>query len=139
MGVTEAVRVLLVLVALAAVPCVIAFFIMVADPVAERTGRTVARLRAQPGTAPIQHSVARLRELSGQLRRTPVDEAYLRADLTDAYDRSLRDACTAVGITHHINELTGLDLEIERLRLIEELAEAGLVVEPADHDSRDCR
>lgn len=43
-----------------------------------------------------------------------------------AYDVKLREACHALGIGEHLEELTGLDREIERLRIEGELVAAGV-------------
>ncbi|NUR70029.1 MAG: hypothetical protein HOU81_04345 [Hamadaea sp.] len=43
-----------------------------------------------------------------------------------AYDVKLREACRALGIAEHLEELTSMDREIERLRIEGELIAAGV-------------
>ncbi|MFI7552266.1 hypothetical protein ACIBQ2_21250 [Micromonospora sediminimaris] len=47
-------------------------------------------------------------------------------DVLHAYDDRLRLACHALGITEHLAELSGLDRQIERVRVEAELDAAGL-------------
>ncbi|GIJ23497.1 hypothetical protein [Micromonospora lutea] len=44
----------------------------------------------------------------------------------DAYDDRLRLACRALGVSEHLAEVTGLDRQIERVRVEAELDAAGL-------------
>ncbi|GIJ08184.1 hypothetical protein ACFFMR_30435 [Micromonospora andamanensis] len=53
------------------------------------------------------------------------------SDVLDAYDDRLRLACRALGITEHLAELTGIDRQIERVRVEAELDTAGLRLPPA--------
>jgi hypothetical protein len=48
-----------------------------------------------------------------------------------AYDMRLRLASQCLGVPEHLEALTGMDLEIERLRIEHELEAAGLVLRPA--------
>ncbi|MEV6814359.1 hypothetical protein [Micromonospora sp. NPDC051296] len=48
------------------------------------------------------------------------------SSVLDAYDERLRLACRALGITEHLAELTGVDREIERVRVEGVLDAAGL-------------
>lgn len=45
-----------------------------------------------------------------------------------AYDERLRLASRCLGVTEHLSTVTGMDLEIERLRIESELEAAGLVL-----------
>lgn len=48
------------------------------------------------------------------------------SEVLDAYDHRLSLACRALGISEHLAELTGLDRQIERVRIEAELDAAGL-------------
>ncbi|MFF0718836.1 hypothetical protein [Verrucosispora sp. NA02020] len=48
------------------------------------------------------------------------------SSVLDAYDDRLRLACRALGVTEHLAELTGVDRQIERVRVESELDAAGL-------------
>nr|WP_230417060.1 hypothetical protein [Micromonospora tarapacensis] len=48
------------------------------------------------------------------------------SSVLDAYDDRLRLACRALGVTEHLAELTGVDRQIERVRVEAELDAAGL-------------
>ncbi|MGW0503115.1 hypothetical protein [Micromonospora sp. NPDC003241] len=48
------------------------------------------------------------------------------SSVLDAYDDRLRLACRALGVTEHLAELTGVDRQIERVRVEGELDAAGL-------------
>jgi len=133
--------VVLVLLALAALPWLIAMAILAGEPIAERTGRVVSRLRSLPPTEPVEELAARLRRLSDELVHTPAAAAYRRADLLDDYDRTLRRACVAVGVSQELNRHTGFELEVERLRVVEALSGTGLIVHNShvNHDHRGCQ
>lgn len=57
-------------------------------------------------------------EVAALLRKLP------RADA--GYDDALAAACLCLGVPHHLDQLSGLDLEIERLRVEGALIVAGL-------------
>ncbi|GAA4914711.1 hypothetical protein LX16_5152 [Stackebrandtia albiflava] len=117
------------LVTLASLPCLIAWLIVSGDDARERANQAVARLRpTAPTVPPVEHTAAQLRALSARLADTPLTEATRRADLTDRYDVALRRACAALDVPHRLGRLSGMDLELERLRVTEELHRAGLVV-----------
>ncbi|MEV6926791.1 hypothetical protein AB0M46_20110 [Dactylosporangium sp. NPDC051485] len=46
----------------------------------------------------------------------------------EAYDEGLRIACAQLDVEEHLQELAGVDLELERLRVEGELQRAGLVL-----------
>lgn len=48
-----------------------------------------------------------------------------------AYDARLRMASQCLGVPEHLDAVSGMDLEIERLRIEHELEAAGLVLRPA--------
>jgi hypothetical protein len=56
-----------------------------------------------------------------------------------AYDEQLRLACGCLGISQHLTELAGVDLEIERVRVEGELQAAGMVLPTADAERREQR
>ncbi|MFI7076310.1 hypothetical protein ACIBO1_03325 [Micromonospora sp. NPDC049903] len=62
------------------------------------------------------------------LRRERVGGAAVvwHSAVLDAYDDRLRLACRALGVTEHLAELTGVDRQIERVRVEGELDAAGL-------------
>lgn len=55
----------------------------------------------------------------------------LRQIITRAYDDRLRQACRCLGLSEHLDDLDGIDLEIERVRVEGELQAAGLVLPAA--------
>lgn len=69
--------------------------------------------QAGPAPVPFEEVVARLRDLP-------------RADAR--YDDALVAVCLCLGVTHHLPELTGLDREIERLRVEGALIDAGIIL-----------
>jgi hypothetical protein len=85
---------------------------------------------------PIERVAADLRRLGRQRieigNRSPVWHLALQR----AYDDRLRTACRALRIDHHLNDLTGIDLDIERLRVEGELQAAGLVMSATDAQRR---
>jgi hypothetical protein len=89
----------------------------------------------------IEQIAADLRRLHRQRSAGPTTEslAWLLA-VRRAYDDRLCLACTCLGVTEHLNELDGLDREIERVRVEGELQAAGLVLRTAaDHQPPDRR
>lgn len=69
--------------------------------------------QAGPAAVPFEQVVARLRDL-------PRDD--------ERYDDALAAACLCLGVEHHLAEVSGLDLEIERLRVEGALIAAGLTL-----------
>lgn len=139
------------LVALASLPCLIAMVVVGLDDLTYRTGGVVDRLRTLkvPGQphrdlwplAPqeedsIEQIAADLRDLSGALQalrglRDPGSEVRREA-LRRAYETRLQDACRSLGVVEHLDDLAGLDREIERLRIEGVLVSEGLVLRPAE-------
>ncbi|MGH8794673.1 MAG: hypothetical protein ACRDXX_18755 [Stackebrandtia sp.] len=115
------------LVTLASLPCLIAWVIVNADAAVDRVGRTAARLRPHvPARPPVEEIAARLRTLAARLEATPLHAAQRRADLLDAYDATLRQACAAVEVPQYLSQLNGDDLHLERVRVEGSLEQAGL-------------
>lgn len=79
----------------------------------------------------IEHIAADLRRLHthrlGVAGRSRVWQNAVR----QAYDDRLRLACRCLGVSEHLGDLEGVDLEIERLRVEGELQAAGLVLPSA--------
>ena len=83
---------------------------------------------ATPDPLPIEKLAADIRRLrrqrAGIAQRSPV----WRAAVEDAYDDRVMLACKRLEIAAHLPELTGVDREIERVRLEGELEAAGLTL-----------
>lgn len=148
----RALLILAVVSALATLPCLITLLLSVGRPrflrrrrplasdgeLSRRDRRRLARLdkcfgagptpQLTPDTVPIEKVVADLRRLrrqrAGIAQRSPV----WRAAIEDAYDDRLRLACERLGIAEHLPELSGVDREIERVRLEGELEAAGITL-----------
>lgn len=86
------------------------------------SGRKIA-----PDRPSIQRISADLRRLhTRMLDRT---SAFHRAAVHAAYDQTLRYACAALDVGHHLDDgLTGLDRELERLIVEDALQRAGLTI-----------
>ncbi len=69
--------------------------------------------QAGPVLVPFEQVVAKLRDL-------PRDD--------ERYDDALAAACLCLGVEHHLDQVSGLDLEIERLRVEGALIAAGLTL-----------
>ncbi len=119
-----------------------------------RTGRLLRRLRhgtgdpAQPAGLsrsgpvgpPIEQVAADLRRLGRQRVGVATRSPVWFAAVQRAYDEGLIRACRALEIEQHLRELSGIDQDIERVRIEGMLAGAGLrlyrgEVEPR-HDPR---
>lgn len=89
-----------------------------------------------PDPLPIEKLAADIRRLrrqrAGIAQRSPV----WRAAVDDAYDDRLLLACKRLEIAAHLADLTGVDREIERVRLEGELQAAGLTLHVGGIDSR---
>lgn len=149
MGITHVAILAATLVALLSLPCVVAV-ILCADEILERvrrrrcrrgTRRDVRRLNRTfdngasvpapreeiPSRPGIEQIAADLRRLHRQRSSGPTTEssAWLTA-VQRAYDDRLCLACTCLGVSQHLDQLDGLDREIERVRVEGELEAAGL-------------
>jgi hypothetical protein len=105
-----------------------------------RLDRAISRATAgepsEPADPPIERIAADLRRLSRQrldiAMRSPVwYEAVQRA-----YDERLTTACRELHVEEHLAELSGIDLEIERVRVEGALHRAGMVIGGADMERR---
>jgi hypothetical protein len=52
--------------------------------------------------------------------------------LTTQYDKQLANGCRALGLDHRIYDLSGFDLDMERLRVEGALSDAGMVLADSD-------
>jgi hypothetical protein len=147
-AVVRALTIFAALVALASLPCLIAIVVVGLDEMTYRTGGVVDRLRTLkiPGqpqfdwfgpeeAASIERIAADLRRLEHGLtvldgRDDPGSEVRREA-LRRAYETRLQDACRSLGVAEHLDGLTGLDREIERLRIEGVLEAEGLVLRSA--------
>lgn len=136
------------LVVLASLPCLIALVVVGLDDLTYRTGGVMDRLRTLkiPGQPPrdwfapeeadsIQQIAADLRDLERAMRALrglddPGAEVRREA-LCLAYETRLQDACRSLGVSEHLEGLTGLDRELERLRIVGVLEAEGLVLRAA--------
>jgi hypothetical protein len=141
--------ILLTLLALACLPCLLALMVT-ADIAAEDATRALRhRLRAlrarpserrlarrvgiadapvtgQPAGPPIEQIAADLRRLGRQRIDVATRSPVWYNAVQHAYDDRLALACLELEITEHLHDLTGMDLEIERVRVEGELQAAGL-------------
>ncbi|WP_412540668.1 hypothetical protein R8Z50_33530 [Longispora sp. K20-0274] len=63
------------------------------------------------------------------LHRAALWRAELRREaLWISYDEQLREACRALGVPQQLDSVVGVELELERLRVTDELAQAGLTL-----------
>ncbi|MEV0153063.1 hypothetical protein AB0H57_04885 [Micromonospora sp. NPDC050686] len=88
------------------------------------------------GRRPLQQVAADLRRLGGHRMAATGRSVVWHGAVIEAYDERLRDACRALGRTEHLGELTGVDREIERLRVEGELHAAGLTLPAARPEQR---
>ncbi|GAA2350963.1 hypothetical protein [Dactylosporangium salmoneum] len=97
-----------------------------------RFGRGVDEVtRVRPPRAagpPIEQVAGDLRRLN-QLRQSVAKRSRVWfVAVQEAYDEGLRTACAQLDVEEHLQELAGVDLELERLRVEGELQRAGLVL-----------
>jgi hypothetical protein len=77
---------------------------------------------------PLEQIAAEIHRLTYARRTaTPGTPRFVAA--TRAYDRRLAHACRALEIDEHLDELDGVDLDLERLRVEGELLGAGFVLD----------
>ncbi|GGQ69534.1 hypothetical protein GCM10010166_44200 [Couchioplanes caeruleus subsp. azureus] len=75
----------------------------------------------------VEELAADLRRLGRQRRGGPtVESAAWLAAVVRAYDHRLSLASEALGLPHHLTALDGMDRDLERLRVEEELHAAGV-------------
>ncbi|MGH3738319.1 MAG: hypothetical protein ACRDT6_22340 [Micromonosporaceae bacterium] len=145
MALVRALTIFAALVALASLPCLIAIVVVGLDDLTYRTGGVVDRFRTLkiPGQRPvdllapqeedsIEQIAADLRDLATALAVAPDESdpgAVVRREaLRRAYETRLQDACRSLNIDEHLDDLAGLDREIERLRVEGALQAEGLVL-----------
>lgn len=144
----HAVVLALALIALVCLPCAVALFIC-ADDAAGRIRRRVRQRRERRAlhrldrtlseqSAPlaaldehqpsIQQIAADLRRLDRQRFGIATRSKVWHAAVLLAYDDRLRLASRCLGVCEHLDQLDGVDLEIERVRVEGELEAAGLTL-----------
>ncbi|MFG1776533.1 hypothetical protein ACGFIR_03615 [Micromonospora sp. NPDC049051] len=156
----RALLLILAFVAVASLPAVIAL-VFCADEVIDRVAcgyaewrerrrerRTIARLNRaveadaltrdidlagldRPDRRPLEELAADLRRLRGQGVGSDGRQLVWHGMILQAYDDRLRLACRALGLTEHLAELVGVDLELERVRVEGLLHAAGLTLPAA--------
>ncbi|MDO3701512.1 hypothetical protein Q3W71_07430 [Micromonospora sp. C28SCA-DRY-2] len=85
---------------------------------------------------PLEQLAADLRRLGSQRIGVGGRSMVWHGAVLQAYDDRLRRACQALDIPEHLTELTGVDLEIERVRVEGLLHAAGLTLPAARADDR---
>ncbi|MCX5068857.1 hypothetical protein OOJ91_23735 [Micromonospora lupini] len=80
---------------------------------------------------PLEQLAADLRRLGGQRLGGNARSMVWHGAVLQAYDDRLRLACRALGITEHLTELSGVDQQIERIRVEGVLHAAGLTLPAA--------
>jgi hypothetical protein len=140
--------ILLTLVALACLPCLLAMLVtadLAVESVWKGARRRVRRVRSRwtarrlahraglsaatdtkPAGPPIEQIAADLRRLGRQRIGVATRSPVWFAAVQRAYDDRLSLACLELEIPQHLRELTGIDQEIERVRIEGELAAAGI-------------
>lgn len=84
--------------------------------------------RSEPTCPPIEQVAADLRRLSGQRLGIATRSPVWFTAVQRAYDDRLHVACSQLGLEEHLAELSGLDLDVERVRVEGLLEAAGLVL-----------
>lgn len=113
---------------LAALPCLV-FAIIFVDDLCVSTARTIRRLRKrrQPQLGPALEDIAADLHRLGAARLGSATNPQMRRAVLASYDRRLVLACAALDVRQHLTELSGLDKDIERVRVEGALMSAGLV------------
>lgn len=145
----HALALVLALMALAALPFILALLICADQVVGEfrrrlrrrRERRALQRLDRLLGTQaiplatlderrqpPIQQIAADLRRLDRQRLGVASRSRVWHAAVQQAYDDRLRLASQCLGVAEHLEQLDGVDLAIERVRVEGELQAAGLAL-----------
>lgn len=89
-----------------------------------RVGRKLEH--SEPTSPPIQQVAADLRRLNRQRISIAMRSRVWFQAVQHAYDDRLGVACRQLSIEQHLGELTGMDLDLERVRVEGLLEEAGL-------------
>ncbi|WP_018254518.1 hypothetical protein [Salinispora mooreana] len=82
----------------------------------------------RPDRRPLEQLATELRQLRGHRVGGPGRATVWHEAALASYDNRLRLACAALGITQHLDELTGVDRQIERVRVEGLLHRAGLIL-----------
>ncbi len=144
MAVVEALAIVLALVALAMLPCLLVFLVFV-DAFVRTFQRQRQRIRREAhlaSDAPVDSTVTEPETIGPPLERIAAEIHRLSrarricesgtprfVAATRAYDRRLAYACRALEVDEHMDGLTGVDLDLERLRVEGLLLEAGFVLD----------
>lgn len=119
--------------ALSIVPLAV-LIIIHADMLLESLARTRRRARKarervlpEPVGPPLEKIATDLRRIGSARQETNLGPLGYTI-LTTQYDKQLANACRALGLDHQIYCLSGLDLDMERLRVEGALREAGMVL-----------
>lgn len=148
MAIVHGVVLALALAALVLLPCAVALFICVDNPAARvrrhlrerRDRRALHRLDRTLGEQSIslaaldqhqpsiQQIAADLRRLDHQRLGVATRSKVWHAAVLLAYDDRLRLASRCLGVPEHLDQLDGVDREIERVRVEGELEAAGLTL-----------
>ena len=138
---------------IAVAPCLVCLVLIHADDVLQRVGERcrhrwqLLRLgrslpgmpdadRARPIGPPIEQVAGDLRRLNRLRGDVAMRTRVWFVAVQRAYDDVLHVACAQLGVEEHLEELTGVDLDLERLRLEGELQRAGLVLRDAGAQQR---
>ena len=112
-------------------PTLLFWLLLRAPKAVDGIGAYVRRRRApQPASPPIERLTADLHRVHRTLANYPPGTPNVRRRATrEAYDALLTQACTAVEVTHRLDNLPdGMERELERLRVEEALRKAGLTI-----------
>ncbi|GIF76160.1 hypothetical protein [Asanoa siamensis] len=93
----------------------------------------------EPERPTIEQIAADLQRLGRQRLGVAQRSQVWQTAVLRAYDEQLRLACSCLGVTEHLSELVGVDLEIERVRVEGELQLAGMTLPTADAERREQR
>nr|BFE64837.1 hypothetical protein GCM10020063_093630 [Dactylosporangium thailandense] len=85
---------------------------------------------------PIEQVAGDLRRLNRLRESVAMRSRVWFVAVQEAYDEGLHVACAQLDVEEHLGELSGIDLEVERLRVEGELQRAGLVLRNASAQSR---
>jgi hypothetical protein len=98
--------------------------------------QVVAAHPAERAGPPIEQVAADLRRLARQRLDLAGRSAVWHAAIERAYDDRLATACRELRLEQHLAELSGVDLEIERVRVEGTLQRAGLPAGNTDRERR---
>jgi hypothetical protein len=98
--------------------------------------RATAEEPVEPADPPIERVAADLRRLGRQRLDIATRSPVWYSAVQRAYDDRLRIASRELGVEHHLDDVSGIDLEIERVRVEGSLQAAGMVVPLSDAEWR---